>query len=428
MPTLMLDLEEARLAALHEYALLDSPADAELTAVVRIAATIADVPTATLNLIDESRQCQLTTVGFEGSTTRRSDSMCAIAFRGGRIAHVPDASRHPIYAGNPWVDGRIGAVRFYASVPLVTPSGYALGTLCVFDTVAKTLTETQLGRLEDLARVLVGLFERRRQTRIAEQATATAERDRRRLELAHAELRRSNEELEGFAAAISNDLVRPLASTSGYLELIDQLYGDRLDERAAGWLTGASESMERMRQLIEALLTYAKAGNAPCVRSAVTLAEATTAATADLRTLIESHGAEVRVRGNVELSADPTLLRQLLQNLIDNAVTYHHPERAPRVEIAGRHADGGHLITVTDNGIGIPAAERDRVFDMFTQVDPAGRRGHGVGLSTCARIVERHHGTITVDEAPDGGTVISLWLPGAVAALSQRRDRAASIR
>ena len=159
--------EAARLAALHEYGLLDAPADDELSAVVRAAALVAGVPHATLNLIDENRMCQLTTVGLEGGDSARADSLCALHFEDGEVVHLPDASRDPRYARNPWVDGRLGNVRLYASAPLVSPSGHALGSLCVFDSVAGRFTEQQLSTLRDLAGVLVALFERRRQARRA---------------------------------------------------------------------------------------------------------------------------------------------------------------------------------------------------------------------------------------------------------------------
>ncbi|WP_146149371.1 diguanylate cyclase domain-containing protein [Kineococcus rhizosphaerae] len=168
--------EGARLAALHEYGLLDTPADDELSAVVRAAAVVAGVPHATLNLIDEHRQCQLTTVGFEGADSARADSMCALHFEDGEVVHVTDASLDGRYARNPWVDGRLARVRFYASAPLVTPAGHALGSLCVFDTVPGSLSERRLDVLRDLAGVLVALFERRRQVRReAEQRRQAAE-------------------------------------------------------------------------------------------------------------------------------------------------------------------------------------------------------------------------------------------------------------
>jgi len=175
-PTRRTDGESARLAALHEYRLLDAPADDELSAVVRAAAVVAGVPHATLNLIDEHRQCQLTTVGFEGTDSAREDSMCALHFESGELVHVVDARLDARFARNPWVDGRLAGVRFYASAPLISPSGHALGSLCVFDTEPGQLDARQTSVLQDLAVVLVGLFERRRQARTAaEQADAAAE-------------------------------------------------------------------------------------------------------------------------------------------------------------------------------------------------------------------------------------------------------------
>ncbi|WP_106211458.1 bifunctional diguanylate cyclase/phosphodiesterase [Kineococcus rhizosphaerae] len=164
--------EAERVAALHSYGVLDAPADGELDDVVRAAALVAGVPHATLNLVDEHRQCQLTTVGFEGSDSARSDSMCALHFTDGVVVHVPDARLDERYRTNPWVDGRLGTVRLYASAPLLDPDGHALGSLCVFDTGPGELSAGQLEALEGLARVVVALFERRRQARVAEQLAA----------------------------------------------------------------------------------------------------------------------------------------------------------------------------------------------------------------------------------------------------------------
>ncbi|MEU8818867.1 ATP-binding protein [Actinoplanes sp. NPDC048796] len=529
--------ERRRLAALHEYRLLDAPADDELSAVVRVAAMVAEVPTATLNLIDENRQCQLTTVGFEGGDSARSDSMCDIQLRTGRFVYVPDAREHPLYAGNPWVDGRMANVRFYASAPLIAPSGYPLGTLCVFDDVVRHLTPGQIERLTDLAGVLVGLFERRRQGRLAAEMAVNAERSRkfvetlvdtvdigiaaadeqgqltilnravrrwggalsgagdlteiagrinllepdgvtelpqenaplfralredvrvddeelvlrtadnalltltasarsmiadsgerigavvaltdvtreranlRQIEDLVIELRRSNDELEGFAAAVSHDLVRPLAGARGYLEMLFETYGDVMDDRARKWMSGAVAATDRMQQLVQALLSYARAGHAPSTAEPVDLTDVLTHVTTDLRTLIETSGATVTAQDPLPtVTGDPTLLRQLLQNLIDNAIKYRHPDRSPRVSVAGTPSSSGWDITVTDNGQGIPSDQRARVFDMFAQVDPTSRQGHGIGLSTCRRIVERHGGHMTIDEAPGGGTVLHLHL------------------
>jgi GAF domain-containing protein len=174
--------EDARLAVLHDYHLLDALADYELQAVVRVAAALAEVPTSAINLMDRSRQRQLATAGFDGADSPRDESMCAVQFRTGRFVHVADCTTDETYASNPWVTGERGDVRFYASAPLITPEGYVLGTLCVFDTVAKSLRPDQVSRLVDLADVVVALFERRRHARAMAELAAAQERTTRLLE------------------------------------------------------------------------------------------------------------------------------------------------------------------------------------------------------------------------------------------------------
>jgi signal transduction histidine kinase len=410
--------EVLRLEALHEYGVLDAPADDELEAVVRTAAFVAGKPFATLNLIDENRQCQLTTTGFEGGDSDRSDSMCAVTFLEGEFVWTPDASHDPTYRDNPWVTGTLADVRFYATAPLITPQGHALGSLCVFDTVPGVLAEEQIARLKDLAGVILALFERRRQARLNAELLAVSEEQHRALKEAHedlaasnAELQRSNTELEQFAGVVSHDLAAPLGVVNGYLELLG-------DEQPAGstartWVTSATRAVGRMQHLINDLLTYAQAGSGPCRSSSVSLADLADQAVTDLRAAITDAGAEVIVPATLpDVHGDATLIRQLLQNLIGNAVKYRHPERRPRVELTATRGEGCWMVSVGDNGRGIPVEHRARVFEMFTRVDrtPA---GHGIGLSTCQRIAERHGGRIWADGSPGGGTTMTFTLPDA---------------
>ena len=168
-------MEQERLAALHEYRLVDTPADAELRAVLRIAVTVTGVPSASLNLIDERRQLQLITLNTAPRDCDRNDSMCAVCFENGTVTHVPDARRDPRFRNNPWVTGDLGTIRCYAAAPLVTPAGHALGTLCVFDEEPHELTGPQLEILGDLAGIVVAFFERRRQARLTADLAAAAQ-------------------------------------------------------------------------------------------------------------------------------------------------------------------------------------------------------------------------------------------------------------
>jgi signal transduction histidine kinase len=249
----------------------------------------------------------------------------------------------------------------------------------------------------------------------------TADREQRRaLERAHAELadtiaelRRSNTELEQFAGVVSHDLAAPLAVVNGYLELLGDAYDDVLDEQGRRWIAAGTRAVARMQGLIDALLTYARVGSEPCRRDKADVREVAELAIADLRDGIGAAGATVTIAAGLPvLAVDPTLLRQLLQNLIGNAIKYRRPDRSSTVVVDAECRDGEWRIRVTDNGIGIPEADRRRVFEMFTQVTVE-NPGHGVGLATCQRIVQRHGGRIWAAAAPGGGTTITFTLPGA---------------
>ena len=389
--------ERRRLAALHEYRLLDEPADDELEAVIRVAAAVAGVPTATLNLIDENRQCQLTTVGFEGADSPRDESMCAVVFESGTFTHVPDAREDPLFAANPWVNGILADVRLYASAPLVSPSGYAVGSLCVFDDTPRRLTDEQIARLDDLAKVVIALFERRRQARELSETVV--------------ELARSNTELEQFAAVAGHDLVAPLGVVGGYAELLRDEYSDCLDGRANTWLGHMTQAVGRMRALIQALLAYARAGGADCRRAPTDADQVVQHALSDLQAAINEANAAVTVGPLPKVDADPTLLRQLLQNLIGNAVKYRHPDRRCHVTVSATPTPEGIEFAIADNGPGIPVEHRSRIFAMFATVTPGTRTGHGIGLATCQRIVHRHGGRIWASESPGGGATINFVLP-----------------
>jgi diguanylate cyclase (GGDEF)-like protein len=149
--------------------------DTELAAVVRVAAAVAGLPCATVNLLDACEQHQLVPHGFLGASSPRDESLCAgMNAEGPRTRVHEDLAADPRYAGNPWVDGRRATVRAYASTPLVV-DGETVGTLCVFDTAPHAFAPGTGDRLADLASVVVALFQRRRQARqLAELAAASA--------------------------------------------------------------------------------------------------------------------------------------------------------------------------------------------------------------------------------------------------------------
>ena len=153
--------EEERVAALQRLHVLDQPPCEDLDAVVRLAARLTGAPIAVINLIDADRQWQAAAFGADPMEVAREQSMCARIIDERQTVVVPDSSRDPRFADNPWVTGELGNVRLYAAAPLVAPVDHVVGTLCVFAERPGALDDDQVAALEDLARVTTSLFDQR---------------------------------------------------------------------------------------------------------------------------------------------------------------------------------------------------------------------------------------------------------------------------
>lgn len=161
--------EQKRLAALYEYGILDTLAEAELDALTKLASTICDAPIALISLIDDQRQWFKSKVGIEVSETPRDLAFCNYAIQGDDIYEVPNALENELFAHNPFVTGSPD-IRFYAGAPLINPDGYKIGTLCVIDTVPKLLNEKQKETLLILAGFIMSNFELRKKSRLLEES------------------------------------------------------------------------------------------------------------------------------------------------------------------------------------------------------------------------------------------------------------------
>lgn len=390
--------DEVRVAQIGKYQVITRPPRSDLIALVEIAAQVADVPMATINLITDTEQYQIATAGFEAAVCAREDSMCNVVFQGGVPVIVPDASQDDRFRDNPFVTGVIGDVRFYATHPLRTPEGTLIGTLCVFDTVARTLTASQESALVNLADRVVDLLELELRTRELS-STVDSLRD------TQAELERSNEVLAAFAGQVSHDLRNPLSAVTMALRLIaEETQGSGgstfLLDRA---LSGAS----RMQLLIDDLLSFARLGG-ELARVPVDLGQVVGDVREDLATALE--GATVKVGDLPTVTGDPVQLRAVVQNLVANAAKFTRPGEPAHIEIDSTRVGEVWRIEVNDRGPGIAEEQRERVFQPLARVDES-VEGSGIGLATCRRIVEAHGGRIGVTDAVHGGTCAWFELP-----------------
>jgi signal transduction histidine kinase len=230
--------------------------------------------------------------------------------------------------------------------------------------------------------------------------------------------RRHRDELAAFAGVVAHDLLSPLATIEGWTdELQEQLA--QTDPGTAGSLARIQRAAARQRALISGLLSYTTARSAQLHPAVVDLDDLVADIAAGRHDQAESTGAPVplfRLGVLGAVTADPVLTRQLLDNLIGNAIKYTAAEVVPQLTVTRTpEADGLARITIDDNGIGIPDGQHDAVFQNFHRAHPgAGHAGTGLGLAICKRIVERHGGTIAAAANPAGaGTRVTFTLPAA---------------
>ncbi len=225
------------------------------------------------------------------------------------------------------------------------------------------------------------------------------------------ELQASNERLEQFAYAASHDLQEPLRMISSYLQLIESRYTEVLDEDGKEFLAYAIDGAERMREMIDGLLEYSRIETRGDPFEPVDLDVVLSDVLEDLQFSIEEHDAEITAESLPTVMGDASQLRQVFQNLLENALEYSGDD-PPRVHIDAERTGDEWTISVSDSGIGIDVDDNERVFEVFQRLHtPEEHTGTGIGLALCRRIVERHGGEIWVDSEPGEGATFWFTLP-----------------
>lgn len=252
---------------------------------------------------------------------------------------------------------------------------------------------------------------------VARQLGLVMERDRTRaaLEAATLELERSNRELEQFAYVASHDLQEPLRKIVGFSELLEDRYGDHLEGDASEYLGYVTEGARRMSRLIEDLLRYSRVGRRRPELRPTALDPLVAEVLEVLSGRVADANAEVTVAWPLPAAlGDPDQLRDLLMNLVGNALKYRGDE-PPRVTISATSQDDGWFaVTVADNGIGLDPLHGERIFEVFQRLHArTAYEGSGIGLAICRRIVEHHGGRIWVESRPGEGARFTFTLPAA---------------
>ena len=235
------------------------------------------------------------------------------------------------------------------------------------------------------------------------------------LRRSNAELRRSNEELSEFAYVASHDLQEPLRKINSFCMLLDQEYGELLGSDGQRYLHYVVDGSNRMRTLIQDLLSYSKVGSQSNRLVDVDATQSVRDVIANLSVLIDESDAVVTVDQLPTVHANPVQLTQLFHNLIINAIKYRR-EDPPRIHVGIQDdADSSKNVWqfyVSDNGLGIEPQYFEQIFGVFKRLHSMNTHpGNGIGLAICKRIVERVGGKIWVESEPGSGCVFRFTIP-----------------
>lgn len=227
------------------------------------------------------------------------------------------------------------------------------------------------------------------------------------------ELERSNRELEEFASVVSHDLISPLHKQQMFVDLLQEDYGAVLDEGGREYLERMVGFNTKMERLVRSLLTYARVTTQAQPFTSISLNELIDDIIRDLESEITAIDAQIEVGELPTIEGDRVQIRQLFNNLLQNALKFHSRDRKLQITITSDKLETNFArIIVTDNGIGFEPQQQLKIFTPFHRLHSYSKyKGTGLGLAICDKIVKRHRGTIVADSQPQQGATFTICLP-----------------
>ena len=395
--------EKARLEALRACDVLDTDPELAFDDLTELAARICGTPIALVSLVDVHRQWFKSRHGLGATQTPRDVAFCAHAILQPGPLVVADAAADERFHDNPLVTGE-PYVRAYAGVPLVDPDGHALGTLCVIDHAPHQFAPEVIDALQRLGRQAVAQLQLRRSRDAALQAAETKSR---------------------FLANMSHEIRTPL---NGVIGLTGLLLDTELAAQQRELVATVRDCGEHLLALVDDILDYSKleAGKVALESVPFDLKALAERVLAMVESQAKAKGLVLRLRwqvmGAVQRVGDPTRLRQVLLNLLVNAVKF---TRTGGVTLTVAGTGETLSLRVADTGIGIAADDVARIFDRFSQADASTTRrfgGTGLGLAISRRLVELMGGVMRLESIVGQGSTFSFRIPLRLAATAAKAE------
>jgi light-regulated signal transduction histidine kinase (bacteriophytochrome) len=228
------------------------------------------------------------------------------------------------------------------------------------------------------------------------------------------EVEAANRELEAFSYSVSHDLRAPLRAIDGFSQMLIEDFAEPLGGEGARRLDVIRDNSRRMERLIDDLLDFARLGKKPLVCSTIDMTALAGDVYRELRAAHPEGEAEFDLAPLPKGWGDPAMLRQVLANLLSNALKYAGKDRVPRIEVSGRPDGSENVYCVKDNGVGFDMTYYDKLFGVFQRLHSEKEfSGTGVGLAIVQRVVQRHGGRVWAESKLDQGSSFYFSLPKA---------------
>ena len=378
-----------RLADLHYYRILDTPSEESFDELTRLAAYICQTPVSLISLVDKHRQWFKSVCGLDISETPRQQAFCNYTIANDTPFIVEDATTDTRVQDNPLVlsDPKI---RFYAGVPLISPRGYQLGSLCVIDFVPRKLNQSQIDGLKTLASQVMYLLEARLFSEKITHYTNV-------LEDAHFQALEANQAKSQFLAMISHDIRTPLHGIIGALDLLSD---SQLSQQQQQYVATANTSAQILEAIISDVLDFSKieANKLTLNPTPTSLIKLCTT----IEQVLQDEIAQKQLKFSINfdsaiperLLTDKNRLSQILLNLCSNAVKFTPVSGSINLSCSLQKmtADAVTIkICVSDTGIGIANDQQQDIFSPFVQASNHNRQEHGgtgLGLAISSRLLE----------------------------------------
>ncbi|MFU8812510.1 MAG: ATP-binding protein [Balneolaceae bacterium] len=393
------EYELNRLRALHEYDILDTLPEEEFDALTRLASEITGTPISSINLVDETRQWSKSTHGIESTvfSLPRKKTICQYAVSEARQIEIKNLIEDQRFQQVSYVRGDSG-LRYYLGSPLITPAGYAIGSLCVLDYEERSLSDSQKHQLSILADEVMARLELRKKNKRLEELNSFKSR---------------------MMKMLSHDMRTPLNGIIGITSLMQEMkYSD--DSEYDEMLDLIEQSSRQLQNMIEEIMSYTmiESGGFTLDLEPTTLAHiledikmlyTPSAKTKGISLLFITKNADQPV------ALDSDKVEQILGNLVSNAIKFSNPGGEVTVAARTVKQDDAQQVElrVTDDGIGMEQEVADTLFDQpaASRKGTRGEKSTGIGLDIVKNFVELHNGTVAVESRPGKGSTFTVSIP-----------------